>query len=503
MATPTTELLLADDDVSVRDMLARAFRADFKVLAAADGLEALALLERGRPGAILIDEMMPGASGTEVLRRAKELYPDVPRVLMTASHDAASAARAINDGEIHRFYTKPLKLTEVRRALLELVERSRAEELLKVELRTLRNLQTPAKPSPAKVLILGEGEVAETLILAAAVRGFVCSRASQFADMEALILQGGADVAAVVRSRDPARDADVRTLARLAQSVDEATAVILLDDDARLDGAALAFELGAADYLAPPLPEPVALSWRLERSASRPRAQRDLRRMTLDLVLANRELHLARRRVEDGQIKLLNGLVRALEARDSYTAGHTDRVSEISVRCGQAMGMKPGALEVIRLGALLHDVGKIGVRDAVLLKPDRLTVEEFEIIKTHTVIGAQLLEGIEHLACALPMVRNHHERLDGTGYPDGLTAEQIPTEVRIVSSSDVLDALTSTRPYRRGSTADEAFEIMLSMEGRHLDPMVLGALRQVHKDGRLVELLQPDADKAPGPPPYR
>src|SRR5688500_506094 len=117
--TPESEILIADDDSGVRDMLSRAFGKDFRVRSACDGVEAIKILEHGRPSGVLVDEMMPGATGTEVLERAKALFPDVPRVLMTASADTSRAMSAINDGEIHRFYTKPLKVMEVRRAILE------------------------------------------------------------------------------------------------------------------------------------------------------------------------------------------------------------------------------------------------------------------------------------------------------------------------------------------------------------------------------------------------
>src|SRR3990172_5503466 len=116
-STPLHELIIADDDAGIRDMLARAFSKDFRVATARDGQEAIALLERARPAAVLVDEMMPGATGTQVLEHAKTLFPDVPRLLMTASNDTERAMGAINRGEIHRFYTKPLKVLEVRRAV--------------------------------------------------------------------------------------------------------------------------------------------------------------------------------------------------------------------------------------------------------------------------------------------------------------------------------------------------------------------------------------------------
>lgn len=500
---PLHELLIADDDASVRDMLARAFSRDFRVHAARDGEEAVKILEAARPSAVIVDEMMPGLTGTQVLERAKRLFPDVPRVLMTASNDSVRAMDAINHGEIHRFYQKPLKVLEVRRAILDLVARAEAEETLRAELRALRAIKETSQIRSGlvtRVVILGgSADRGDRVEAAARLRGFHVDRVSRPDNMPAMLMQAPADVVVLLDEQGM----DLRSLARLAHSIDEATAVVIVDAAPRLEEALLALEVGAVDYIAEPYPEEAALATRLERAASRPRAQRDMRRLTFDLIVANRDLAVARRRVEAEQVKLLNAMIRALEARDSYTAGHTDRVAAISVRCGQVLGMEPTQLDVVRMGALLHDVGKIGIRDAVLLKPGRLTPEEFDIIKTHTTIGAQLLGDIEQFQCILPIVRGHHEKLDGTGYPDRLAGEAIIREVRVVSASDVLDALTSTRPYRRGSTPEEAFEIIDGVVGRHLDGDVVGALKQMHTEGRLLELLQANATEGEGPAPYR
>jgi putative two-component system response regulator len=502
-STPTDEILIADDDSGIRDMLARVFAKDFKVLSAEDGSRAMLFLEQTRPAAIIVDEQMPGATGTQVLQRAKVLFPDTPRILMTAMDDTHRAATAINDGEIHRFYSKPLKVMEVRRAVVELVEKARERETLLAEIGALRQLREQmgvARAPVTRVLIVGDAREASDRVEAASqARGFSTERARRADELSAALMTNPPDVVAL--ALEPGLD--VRSLALLIQTIDETVAIVIVDRESDLSRAMLALEIGAVDYVAPPFADAAQLAARLERAASRPRAQRDLRRLTFELIVANRELTLARKRVEAEQVKLLNAMIRALEARDSYTAGHTDRVAAISVRAGQALGMQPTALETIRMGALLHDIGKIGVRDDVLLKPGRLSNEEFEVIKTHTTIGASLLSGIEQFTCILPIVRNHHEKLDGTGYPDKLGGDRVILEVRVVSASDVLDALTSTRPYRRGSAPEEAFEIIDATIGKHLDGNVVGALKQVHQEGRLVELLQRDAASAPGPGPYR
>jgi putative nucleotidyltransferase with HDIG domain len=487
-STPDLQLLLADDDTAIRELLSRGLRHDFRVLVARDGKEALEALQQTRPDAILVDEMMPGATGTEVLRAARELMPEVPRLLMTASQDPSAAMRAVNHGEIHRFYTKPLKVMEVKRAIRELVTRARAEEALRAELFALRTSQASTSSTATVVGLLCEGPAGDRIEQAAHRRSFVVRRATRVETFEAVVGAGGIDVVVI----DAAVGATVLSdIAQLARRVEVGTSLILVErEEGHLETCALAFQLGAVDCFVAPLPDELLLSVRLERAAGRPRERAELRRVTWDLVTTNRELALANRRVEEGQVKLLGGLVRALEARDPYTAGHTDRVAEISVRCAEAFGLSTARREVVRVGALLHDIGKIGIRDEVLYKPGKLTPEEFEVIKTHTTIGARILEDIESLACVVPIVRGHHERPDGRGYPDGLDLSTLPLEVRIVSGADVLDAITSTRPYRKASSVDEAFAILGTLAGGQLDAEVVAALQGLHAAGRLAGLLE-------------
>jgi response regulator RpfG family c-di-GMP phosphodiesterase len=479
------QLLIADDDAAIRDMLVRGLSSAFSILVATDGSEALAALKTTKPDAILVDEMMPGATGTEVLRLARELMPDVPRLLMTASPDPTAAMRAVNHGEIHRFYTKPLRISEVRSAIQDLVSKARGELALRAELNALRAHQ--AVRTTTRVAMYCEGEIGDVLERAAKRRGFDVVRSSRVETFESVIGAGGSDVVVVDATIGDALLADI---AQLTRRLDVGTSLVLADHRGSIASLTLAFQLGAIDCIVPPWPDELMLSVRLERAAARPRERQELRRLTYDIVVANRELALANQRVEEGQVKLLRGLIRALEARDPYTAGHTERVSAISVRCGEVLGLSAASLQAVQVGAQLHDIGKIGIRDEVLYKPGRLTPEEYEVIKTHTVIGAHILEGIASLQCALPIVRGHHERPDGRGYPDGRTLAELPREVLVVSGADVFDAITSSRPYRTASTEGEGIEILQTLAGNQLDVDVVGALTQLSRDGRLTDLMQ-------------
>ncbi|CAM4095747.1 HD domain-containing protein [Paenibacillus alkaliterrae] len=166
-------------------------------------------------------------------------------------------------------------------------------------------------------------------------------------------------------------------------------------------------------------------------------------------------------------------LAAALDARDTYTAGHSTRVAGYSLQIGRMGGWSESRLELLHKTALLHDIGKIGVRDAVLLKEGRLTDEEFDQIKLHPVLGENILKQIEPadaMAELLPGVRSHHERYDGKGYPDGLAGENIPLIGRAIAIADAFDAMTSDRPYRKGMTYERALAILEEGKGTQWDP---------------------------------
>jgi putative nucleotidyltransferase with HDIG domain len=478
------DLLIADDDSGVRSLLEKLFANDFQLHMARDGTEAMAMLSCMTPAAILVDEMMPGATGTDVLERAKHLHPDVPRVLMTAMGDPRFAVAAVNRGEAHRFYTKPLRVAELRRAVLDLVHNAQADASLKVELAALRDQRADLAQGP-RILVLGSGDNAEMIAHIAAQQGCEVDREERLDRMANSLMQGH-DVVVLVRGPH----VDVRPLASLAHTVDEATAVVVVDAEPDLASVTLSLEAGACDYWAGRLDHATVLP-RLARAVEQPRKQRDLRTLTVDLLAHNRTLLVERERAQADQIKLLHGLVRAIEAREGAGAGHTERVTALSVRVAICMHMAPVDVEVVRVGALLHDIGKLGVRDDVLLKPGALTSDEFDLVKRHPVIGADILAGIDSFACHVPYVRSHHEKLDGTGYPDRIAASTLPLGVRVLSAADCLDAITSTRPHRRGTPIERAFEILDRMSGNHLDPDVVAVLHDLHNRGELVSMLQP------------
>jgi HD-GYP domain-containing protein (c-di-GMP phosphodiesterase class II) len=186
-------------------------------------------------------------------------------------------------------------------------------------------------------------------------------------------------------------------------------------------------------------------------------------------------------------LEAIETLAVALEAKDPFTRGHSNMVCAYSVAIARKMGFSPIRLRDVEIGSMMHDIGKIGVPDAILLKPGRLSPEEFEIVKRHPVIGEEILKPMQHPLFEIPrqIVRWHHERVDGKGYPDGLKGEEIPIEARITFVADAYEAMTSERPYRDALPQEDAFEELACNAGSQFDPDIVEVL---------CDLLSPMAD---------
>ena len=178
----------------------------------------------------------------------------------------------------------------------------------------------------------------------------------------------------------------------------------------------------------------------------------------------------------------INVLAQSVEMRDPYTGGHTARVTEYSMLLGQQMNLSPEEMRLIRIGTPLHDIGKIGIDDDILRKPGRLTSGEMEIMKSHTTKGAKIVEQVADLAPIIPIVRSHHERWDGQGYPDGLAGEEIHKLARIVAVCDAFDAMTSDRPYRKGMPPEVAFAEVELKSGQQFDPESAAAFLEIRQN---------------------
>lgn len=206
---------------------------------------------------------------------------------------------------------------------------------------------------------------------------------------------------------------------------------------------------------------------------------REVRELTSSFNRAAGAIREAREGLQKAYVEFVGSLASALDARDPYTAGHSRRVSTLACATAVALGVDAPEVDQIRIGALLHDIGKIGVSDTLLRKAGKLTSDEFALIKEHPEIGRRILEGVHGFTPYLDAVELHHENWDGTGYPLGQRGEETPLAARIIHVTDAYDAMTTDRPYRRGMSHEEAINIIRQYSGRQFDPRIVMAFTRL------------------------
>ncbi len=253
-------------------------------------------------------------------------------------------------------------------------------------------------------------------------------------------------------------------------------AVVMLTGVQDVSTAVEAMKAGAHDYVLKPfelrrVADSVARA--LERHRAMLRKAGEIEQLEETVRRQTREIQAALSNLDAASEATLDALVTALDAREHETNAHSRRVAEYSMVLGEAMGVSGERLNDLRRGAMLHDVGKIGVPDHILLKPGPLTDAEWSQMRQHPIIGSWILNGVESLRPAADVVLSHHERFDGTGYPSGLKGSDIPLGARVFSIADSLDAITSDRPYHKGESFESAREEIESNAGAQFDPEVV------------------------------
>lgn len=341
----------------------------------------------------------------------------------------------------------------------------------------------PSAPSARCLIVDDDAQVRHALVRVIENQGLACLEAGSGVEALALLDREGEIPVCISDIYMP--EMDGVTFLREALKRYPDMAVIMLTGVAEVNTAVECLQLGALDYISKPvLIEEV-----------RARVDKALEKRAL--ILQNRfyQQHLESRVQElDRRNKqsLINGvqtLVHALEAKDAYTSGHSSRVSRYAVKTAVQLGFTGDLLEQIRLGGELHDIGKIGTREAVLNKPGPLTADEFEHIKLHTMLGEKILAPFfAESPVVLRIVRSHHERIDGSGFPDQLRGDRIPMEARIVAAVDAFDAMTTNRAYRPSRTPADAIEELRRCAGTHFDAQVVDAFLRAFADATALPI---------------
>jgi putative two-component system response regulator len=258
--------------------------------------------------------------------------------------------------------------------------------------------------------------------------------------------------------------------------VGEHLPILVVSGDGSSEARHRALALGARDYLTKPF-DLTELTLRVRNQLETRLLYQDVRKQNRALLEA---IHGRTQELEHTRIEMLERLATAAEYRDDDTGRHTERVGSLAAHLAGILGLPAGEMHLIKRASPLHDVGKIGIPDALLRKAGRLSADEMAVMQTHTLIGANILAGSEAtlLRVAEVIALSHHERWDGHGYPNQLAGEQIPLPGRIVAVADAFDALTNDRPYRKALSIDASMQEIVAHRGTQFDPRIVDALRQ-------------------------
>jgi putative two-component system response regulator len=346
----------------------------------------------------------------------------------------------------------------------------------------VRSQPVPLDPSAPRVLVVDDEElITRALARYLGTRGYEVETASS----------GHVALEALRRRRFSVMLCDVRMpglsgleVVPRALEIDRDLAIMMLTGVNDAPTAASVLATGAVDYLLKPV-ELVELQQAIERALHRRELEIDRRtveRMIKDEVASRtEELEREKRSFGAMSVATVEALVNAMEAKDVYLRGHSQRVSDLAASIAEELRLDQETIAQVRVAARIHDIGKIGIQEAVLNKPGPLTPEEFDHVKEHVRIGVDILAPLKHLGSAIDYVADHHEHWDGQGYPRGKVGESISIGGRILAAADAYDALTSTRAYRAAHRPHETVDYLAARAGDLLDPQVYQALTTVLK----------------------
>ncbi len=514
----SAEILLVDDDPRILDIVGTSLgRRGYKVSTAVSGGQALESAQERRPELIILDLGLPDMTGIQVLEKVRgAVEPDTPILFISGDSDVEARVSALAGGA-EDFILKPLQLSELHARIegalrrcarirtlgkrnVELAakmatESERSSREFKrhiLSMRTLlsmsndlnRAMESEQLVKVASLTLLGELQASSMALFGVerenadkfhllGVRGFDARR------FEGLVINRSSNFAVLLekeqRAQRIARNPDqrwVRSLPDLRLAVFEHATPILVKGTMK-----------GVVFIGPKL-------------SGEPYTEYEMDIITFianSVGIGIQNAHLVTQ-LQTTYVSTLRSLISIIEAKDAYTRGHTERVAAYAIALANRMGVSEEDLRHIMFGALMHDIGKMGVLDEIVKKPGALTEEEWELMRAHPVVGARIVEKMEFLTGTVAIVRHHHEKWNGGGYPDGLRGRDIPFGARILTVADSFDAMTTDRPYRKALSLEEALNRLKEASGEQFDPELVEVFTRYIRDRGTALAVAPAED---------
>jgi putative nucleotidyltransferase with HDIG domain len=491
------KILVVDDEQSIRGVMKEYLEHDgrYQVLTAKDGFEAMQIISREKVDCCFTDISMPGMDGLELTERIQSLDNTIPVVVMTGHPSMDTAIRTLKNGVVD-FLIKPVKMDHLAMAI-ERTMRERAlfveNLLLKEEVRGKQKvlelnleLQEKIRELGAVNLILrrmdqpsSSKDLFETLVN-------LCGEVTSCDEAHFCVIDQEKKEPSVITSYYGQEQAGIPEGPLLQKDIlnrmtEEGIPLLVKGDEGK--GSLIAAPLKIRSSLFGAL----VLRTRKEKSLS---MERDLYYLNFLLQRASSSIEnfALYENLYESLFSILYAFVETLEARDSYTKQHSARVTKYAESMARALGRSEEEIEFLHVPGYLHDIGKIGIPDHILLKPGKLTEEEFQVIKKHPVIGSNIVGHFGMWTKEQSVIRHHHERWDGQGYPEGLSGGKIPYLARIISIADVYDALTSDRSYRKKMPVERAVAIIKENSGIQFDPEIVDVFLNMCARGEMPSM---------------
>ncbi|NNJ09304.1 response regulator [Chloroflexales bacterium ZM16-3] len=466
-------ILVVEDDTYIRTFCQRLLRLTYDVSTAENGAVAAEMIQQQPFDLVLTDMQMPQMDGMQLLQHIRQNHPDIDVVMLTAFATVDTARQALKLGALD-YLAKPMEAEQLERMVRTSLEFRRVRQ----EKERLSDLvfmyQFSQMIATSLDIETQVGQIVEFLWQRFAPESLALSmhrlEAEQLELLAARSAAGWSEPSSIALASDCSDQQMLAAHMRLVGGPGT-------NAESQFAGALLRSHDTPIGYL------------HMARRAEQPPFDADERRLLgifatqVAASLDNARLYQA---LKDQNRQTIEALAEAIEARDAYTYGHSRQVTRYAVRLAQEIGLPQEQIELMDYAGLLHDVGKIGIRDYVLLKPGALSDEEFDVMKRHPAIGVKIIERVHGLRATLPIIEGHHERVDGKGYPNGLKSDEIPLEARILAIADAFEAMTADRAYRPAMELERALKILLDGRGTHWEPDLVD---------RFVELIRREGDQ--------